>query len=239
MRYARHNLHPHPLQRIHVVLLGGTAALVALVALALGGCGALVTPPPNLHAAGSTAVTHPYATPAATQPLYSNPLTSAVPGWANVPECVFTANGLSVRPSGGQAYICLAPVTAPDNVSITVTVQQESGPPTHSYGIAFRHAAPKSYYFFGIDSHGRFMLSVVVNDVSHTVIPFTASAAIHSGPGASNQLQVVAQGQTATLLVNGAPVGQATLSTFSSGAVGLRGIDSGNVVFSQLTIAQV
>jgi hypothetical protein len=51
-----------------------------------------------------------------------------------------------------------------------------SGPPTHAFGIAFRHAAPKSYYFFGIDGRGRFTSTTVVNDVSHTVIPFTPKA---------------------------------------------------------------
>ena len=38
---------------------------------------------------------------------------------------------------------------------------------------------------------------------------------------------------------NGAPVGQATLSTFAGGTVGLRGINNGEVVFQQLLIAQV
>ena len=120
-----------------------------------------------------------------------------------------------------------------------MTVQQTSGPPTHAFGIAFRHAAPKSYYFFGIDGRGRFTFTTVVNDVSHTVIPFTPKAAIHTGANARNQLQVIARGQVITLLVNGTPVGQATLSTFASGIVGLRGINDGEVVFQQLSIAPV
>lgn len=118
-------------------------------------------------------------------------------------------------------------------------MQQTSGPPTHTFGIAFRHAAPKSYYFFGIDGRGRFTSTTVVNDVSHTVIPFTPKAAIHTGANARNQLQVITRGQVITLLVNGTPVGQATLSTFASGIVGLCGINDGEVVFQQLSIAPV
>jgi hypothetical protein len=64
-------------------------------------------------------------------------------------------------------------------------------------------------------------------------------AAIHIGANATNQLQVIARGQFITLLVHGTPVGQATLSTFASGIVGLRGINDGEVVFQQLSIALV
>lgn len=213
---------------------------IGLMALWLSGCGVLVTsPPPAIQATGSTAVVKPYPTVSSTKPLYSNSLTRSAEGWANGPECVFTSNGLAVRPNGGQAYICLAPTAKLSNVSITVTVHQANGLLTHAFGIAFRHAAPKSYYFFGIDGRGRFLLTVVVNDVSHTVIPFTSKAAIHTGANATNHLQVIAKGQVITLLVNDTPVGQATLTTFPSGAVGLRGINDGEVVFQQLSIAQV
>lgn len=213
--------------------------VISLMELWLAGCGTLVTPSPPIQATGSTAVAKPYPTPSSTQVFYSNALTAPAAGWANGPECVFTGNGLKVRPNGGQAYICLAPTSPLADVSITVMVQQVSGPLTHAFGIAFRHAAPKSYYFFGIDGRGRFTLTVVVNDVSHTVIPFTRKAAIHTGANATNQLQVIAKGQLITLLVNGTPVGQATLSTFASGTVGLRGINDGEVVFQQLSIAPV
>ena len=212
---------------------------IGFIALWLAGCGALVTPSPPLQATASTAVVNPYPTPGNNQPIYKNALTTQAPGWATGQECVFTGNGLAVRPNGGQAYICLAPTASLTDASITVTVHQTSGPSTHAFGIAFRHSAPKSYYFFGIDGLGHFLLTVVVNDVSHTVIPFTSKAAIHTGSNASNQLQAIAKGQAITLLVNGTPVGQATLSTFPGGTVGLRGINDGEVIFQQLSIAPV
>jgi hypothetical protein len=214
--------------------------VIGFLALWMAGCGALVTsPPPAIQATASTAVVKSYPTPSSTKPLYSDALTAPSAGWASGPECVFTGSGLAVRPNGGQAHICLAPVAKLTDVSITVTVHQANGPLTHAFGIAFRHAAPKSYYFFGIDGRGRFILTVVVNDVSHTVIPFTSKAAIHTGASATNHLQVIAKGQVITLLVNNTPVGQATLSAFASGAVGLRGINDGEVVFQQLSIAPV
>jgi hypothetical protein len=217
----------------------GAVGFIALIALWLVGCGALVSPSPSLQATASTAVVKSYPTPGSTQPLYSNALTAPAVGWANGPECAFTGNGLVVRPNGGQAYICLAPTAPLTDVSVTVSVRQTSGPLTHAYGIAFRHAAPKNYYFFGIDGKGYFIFTTVANDVSHTIIPFTPKAAIHSGINATNQLQVIARGQVITLLVNDVPVGQATLSTFASGMVGLRGINDGEVIFQQLSIVQV
>jgi hypothetical protein len=144
-----------------------------------------------------------------------------------------------VKPNGGQGYICLAPLSTVADFSVTVTAQRLGGASTHAFGIAFRHASPMNYYFFGIDGRGRFTLTVVINDVSHTVIPFTQSAAIHAGTNVTNQLQVIAQGQIVTLLVNGTPVGQATLSTFASGGIGLRGINAGEVRFAQLVVYPV
>lgn len=205
----------------------------------LAGCGALVNSTPPIQATGSTAIAHMYPTPQGTRTVYTNALTAPAQGWATTGECVFTSNGLSVRPSGGQAYICLAPTPPLTDAAITVTVGQQSGSPTHASGIAFRHAAPKNYYFFGLDGRGHFTLTVVVNDVSHTVIPFTSNAVVHTGANATNQLQVIIKGQQVTLLINGTAVGQATLTTFASGTVGLRGINDGAVVFQQLAIARV
>lgn len=218
---------------------GGVAGLIGLIAILLAGCGAIVSSSPSIQATTTTSGVKSFPTPTGTQSLYSNALTAPAAGWASGPECSFTGNGLVVRPNGGQAYICLAPTAPLADVSVSVTVQQRSGPPTHAFGIALRHAAPKNYYFFGIDGKGRFTFTTVVNDVSHTVIPFTANAAIHSGANAVNHLQVIAKGNVITLLVNEVSVGQATLSTYASGAIGLRGINNGEVIFQQLTIARV
>jgi hypothetical protein len=215
------------------------AALMALIAFGLTGCGALVTSQPSLSAHGSTSVTLPYPTVTTAMLVYRDPLMGPTAGWAHAPECTFTPDGLAVKPNGGQAYICLAPTVPLGDMAVSVTVQQVSGAETHAYGIAFRHNEPKSYYFFGIDSHGRFTLTIVVNDVSHTVMPFAASPAIHTGIGATNELEVIAQGRIITLLVNRAAVGQATMSTFASGTVGLRGINDGVVLVRQLVIARV
>jgi len=217
----------------------GIAGIIGVIALWLAGCGAIVTSSPPLQATSSTSVVRSYPTPASTQTLYNNALTTPAAGWVSGSECAFTSNGLAVRPNGGQAYICLAPTAALTDVSVTVTVQQMSGPLTHAFGIALRHAAPKNYYFFGIDGKGHYTFTAVVNDVSHTIIPFTANAAIHSGVNAVNRLQVIAKGNVITLLVNDAPVGQATLTTYASGAIGLRGINDGEVIFQQLSIARV
>lgn len=217
-----------------------TVGVIGLMALWLAGCGALVTASPQPpQATGSTAVVKPYPSPNSTQVVYSNALTAPATGWANGSECMFTSDGLLVRPSGGQGYICLAPTSPLTNASITVMVHQVNGPPTHAFGIAFRHTVPKNYYFFGIDGHGRFTFTIVVNDVSHTVIPFTSNAAIRTGTNSTNSLQVIAKDQVVTFLVNGRSVGQATVSNFPSGTVGLRGINDGEVVFQQLVIAHV
>jgi hypothetical protein len=218
--------------------LVGVVSFIILIAISLTGCGALVTSSPPIHATTSTAVKS-YPTTGSTQSLYSNTLTTPAAGWASGSECTFTSTGLVVRPNGGQAYICLAPTSSLTDFSVTVAVHQISGPLTHAFGIAFRHTAPKNYYFFGIDGKGHFIFTAVVNDVSHTIIPFTVNRAIHSGATVANRLQVIAKGTLITFLVNDVPVGQATLSTYASGTVGLRGINDGAVTFQQLSIAQV
>jgi hypothetical protein len=212
--------------------------MLSLLVVWLTACGALVTSsPPPLKATGSTAITRPYPTPGATQTIYSNALIQQAAGWAKGPTCVFTSNGLVVRPESGQAYLCLAPTSSLGDMAASVTVQQKSGASNQAFGIAFHHIAPKNYYFFGIDGRGHFTATVVVNDVKHIVIPFTSNAAIHMGTHATNRLQVIAKGQTMTFLVNSVAVGQATLSTFATGTVGLRGISDGEVVFQQLSIS--
>ncbi|GAC1453389.1 MAG: hypothetical protein PVS3B3_13530 [Ktedonobacteraceae bacterium] len=217
-----------------------TMGIVGFLALWLAGCGALVTTPsPPIQATGSTAITQPYPTPMPTKTIYSNTLTQQATGWAKSSSCTFTSSGLTVHPSGGQAYICLAPTTPVADMSATVSVRQTTGSLSHAFGIAFHHDAPKNYYFFGIDARGRFIFTVVVNDVSHVVLPFTHTTIIHTGMNVANQLQVIMKGQHATFLVNGSPVGQATLSTFASGTVGLRGINDGDVLFQQLSIFPV
>lgn len=218
--------------------LVGVVCFVILIAISLTGCGAVVTTSPPIHATTSTVIKS-YPTTGSTQSLYSDALTTPTAGWASGSECTFTSSGLVVKPNGGQAYICLAPTSSLTDFSVTVTVHQISGPPTHAFGIAFRHIAPKNYYFFGIDGKGHFTFTVVVNDVSHTIVPFTANPAIHSGASATNRLQVIAKGRMITLLVNDVPVGQATLSTYASGTVGLRGINDGAVSFQLLSIARV
>ena len=125
------------------------------------------------------------------------------------------------------------------DLAASVTVQQKSGANNQAFGIAFHHITPKNYYFFGIDGRGHFTATAVVNDVRQVVIPFTSNAAIHTGTNATNRLQVIAKGQTVTFLVNSVAVGQASLSTFATGTVGLRGISDGEVVFQQLSISSV
>ena len=214
--------------------------MLSLLVVWLTACGALITSPsPPINATGSTAITRPYPTPGPTQTIYSNALTQQAAGWVKSPTCVFTSNGLVVRPDSGQAYLCLAPASPLGDLAVSVTVQQKSGASNQAFGIAFHHITPKNYYFFGIDGRGRFTATVVVNDVKQIVIPFTSNAAIHTGTNATNRLQIIAKGQTMTFLVNSVAVGQATLSTFATGTVGLRGISNGEIVFQQLSISSV
>ncbi|HEX4203886.1 MAG TPA: hypothetical protein VHZ51_06750 [Ktedonobacteraceae bacterium] len=219
--------------------LGKVVIPLALVVL-LSGCGALVTTPPApIQATASTHVIHPYPTAQGIRTIYQATLTQVYAGWPHDPACAFTSQGLAVHPQQGLAYICLAPTKALTDFSLTATAQQTSGSSTHAYGLVFRHTSPHNYYFFGIDGTGHFTLAVVVNDISHVVLPFTSSSALHNGSHAVNQLQVIMKGKALTLLINGTAVGQATLSTFAQGTVGLRGINNGVVLFTHLTIAYV
>ena len=133
------------LQRVRPVAFLVSCLLVVF----LTSCGALETTSPAPKATGSTAIAKPYPTVNATQSstIYENALTSQATGWASGSMCAFTGSGLSVQPSGGQAYICLAPTSSLTDASIRVSAQQRSGATNHAYGIVFHHTSAHNYYF--------------------------------------------------------------------------------------------
>jgi hypothetical protein len=87
-------------------------------------------------------------------------------------------------------------------------------------GIVFRYIDSNNYYWAGIGDWGnRYGISKVVGGVYSEIIGSGTSSSNGAG---TYTLEVVAQGSTITLYINGVPVLTTTDSTFSFGAIGLR-----------------
>ena len=89
------------------------------------------------------------------------------------------------------------------------------------YGLIFRREDSENYYIFMIDpTAGKFRLRIQENDIWSTIVAWTGSPYI-DGSGASNEVRVVARGNTINLYINGEMVSSVTHSSFKSGRVAL------------------
>lgn len=96
-------------------------------------------------------------------------------------------------------------------------------------GIAFR-ADPVSgtFYYFYIDTQGNYGLALVNSFTQEPPLALGSSSAIHTGLNQTNQIAVVANGDSITVYVNMQPVVQVTNGTIASGYIGVVGQDVNN-----------
>jgi hypothetical protein len=164
---------------------------------------------------------------------FADPLTSNAYSWADDANAFFRSDGYHIV----KSVIVYAPVDPQANVDVTVNVTQLSGDDTSSYGIVFRRTSKGNFYAFEIDSRGEWDFIKDVNNQVTTIVDVTASSSIHTGLHVTNTLEVQANGSHYVFLVNGAQVGQADDTTFTSqGKVGLDGNDGTEVVYSHLSM---
>jgi hypothetical protein len=154
--------------------------------------------------------------------------------WANDANCSFKPDGYHIVAS----YICYAPPNDVSNVTVSVTAKQVAGVTNHFYGLVLRRASVGNYYDFEIDGNGKWEFYVYKNNQGAPLVDLTANAAILTGLSVANTLQVTAIGAHFVFVVNGAQVGQADDSTFSSGYLGLEGEDGADVVYTNFKAVQ-
>ncbi|WP_126596613.1 hypothetical protein [Dictyobacter aurantiacus] len=97
-------------------------------------------------------------------------------------------------------------------------------------GLLFRvDGANSAYYFFHVGSNGTYALDLY-NGASGNVLLQGSSAVINSGFNNMNQLMVLADKDTITILINGHYLGEITDNSLGSGKIGVGVIDNGTPV---------
>jgi hypothetical protein len=104
---------------------------------------------------------------------------------------------------------------------LTVEASQVAGPDDNEYGVLVRMQDPRHFYAFSVSGDGYFLVSRFVDGVRQPLgADWTPSDAVHPGTG-KNILEVVAQGNRLTFVVNGQQLVQVEDDRFSHGDVGL------------------
>jgi hypothetical protein len=97
-----------------------------------------------------------------------------------------------------------------------------------AYGVVFRGNNTPAFYVFEIHPDGKFQLIIWGQSPNGTIlIPWTESAAIKQG-GATNLLEVIAQGTCLALFVNNTQLAGFTDNTFIEGVVGPVALEDGH-----------
>lgn len=118
------------------------------------------------------------------------------------------------------------------NFDMAVDVQQVGGDPTSEYGIRFRQSGPGDYLMFSISGSGYYRLVRVIDEEYRPIVRWKAHKLIQTGPGAVNQLRVVADEATIAAYINGAKVLEMTDEVGKAGqlTLGLVTFDQGGLV---------
>jgi hypothetical protein len=216
-------------------IVGCLVALVVVVALAGGGLFFLRNQANGLSVAGIT-LGGTNTGPGGGTLIYQDALDGSTKSqWTNDSNCFFGSGGYHIN----AGFICYAPSDKVGDAATTVSTKQISGPITYFYGLVVRRVSKGNYYEFQVDANGKWRFGKVVNGTSTDIVGQSASTAIKTGLNQVNTLAVQAQGSHFVFSVNGTQVGTADDSTFTSGDTGLIGNDGIEVVFSNLSIANV
>jgi len=216
-------------------VVGCLVALVLVIGLGAGGI-ILLNNQAGGVTVGSLTIGGSGTGPGGGTLIYQDALNgSAKSDWTNDSNCFFGSGGYHIN----AAFICYSPADKVGDVVTTVSVKQTSGPITYGYGLVIRRVSQGNYYEFLIDSNGKWTFVKVVGATSTKIMDFTANSAIKTGLNQVNTLSVSAKGSHFVFSVNGTQVGLADDTTFTSGATGLSGNDGIEVVFTDLSIANV
>jgi hypothetical protein len=230
---------PQPPQRKrNLGLIIGVPVAIVLV-LCIGGIAALAYIGSRVSTSTTTnpgtSATSTSSTPTE-QVLFQDALTSSShqDGWPDDANCGFASDGYHVK----GAYLCYSPGDDVSNGSISVQVAQVSGDTTQDYGLVFRRASKGNYYVFAILSSGKWDFYKGVNNTASNVVEPTTNSAIKTGLNAKNTLKVTMSGSHFTFFVNGAQVGTADDTSFTSGKSGVAGGDSIEAVYTAYKVTK-
>ncbi len=104
---------------------------------------------------------------------------------------------------------------------LTVEASQVAGPDDNEYGVLVRMQDPRNFYAFSVSGDGYFLVSRFADGVRQPLgADWTPADAIHPGI-ATNALEIVAQGNRLTFIVNGQQLARVDDDRFSHGDIGL------------------
>ncbi|HLW01436.1 MAG TPA: hypothetical protein VKT82_22460 [Ktedonobacterales bacterium] len=222
---------PHKKSPRRLALL---AALVVVVIVALAGGGFLLRARPHTG--------QPQSAASAPPALYANSLTTDQPDWQCEAgaTCAFRADGLHIDAPTDHLYF--SELYGQDFGAQVIDVQarlDDGDPDFVGVAIAFRSVGIDGYGFL-LFANGTYQLVRWDAQGNATnLIPLTPSAAIHTGLGRTNELKIIAQGASITLIVNGQQLQQISDSTYTTGNIALGAARfAAEAVFSHLTITK-
>jgi hypothetical protein len=163
--------------------------------------------------------------------------------WDQNSKCVFGTDGYHVK-EGIDWHGCKESANSYQNMALTVSSRILSGV---TGGLFFRVSTDifgeYSAYLFEITTTGKYRISLFSQRINATITPlknWAFSPSIRQGYGASNTLQVIAQGGNISLYVNGAFLTQLTDSTYTSGLIAFfattDGVKQADVVYGNLKV---
>ncbi len=104
---------------------------------------------------------------------------------------------------------------------LRVEASQVAGPDDNEYGVLVRMQDPRNFYAFSVSGDGYFLVSRFVDGVRQPLgADWSPSDAVHPGAG-TNVLEVVAQGNRLTFIVNDRQLAQVEDDRFVRGDIGL------------------
>lgn len=225
------------MRRIHLALFAVPVLAATLACSALTSLAATPTPVPTFTLA-PTFTPEPTITPQSSVLFEDSEFVRSCDTESTPEVDRFVENGafnMRVIPSSYVGWSECTQVEFTDFVMEADATQLE-GPDNNAYGLIFRYGLDSSdFYVFAISGDGFYALYIDGGDREspQMIVDWTETSAVIQG-NATNQLKVVAAGDTFSLYVNGESLGQASDSTLPSGTVGFfaAAADEGNVRIS-------
>lgn len=98
------------------------------------------------------------------------------------------------------------------------------GPEDSEMGIIFRYIDEDNFYYFGVDRSGSYVIQLLAEGEWYDVTDWEESSIIETGRGAINQLGLLVEGTTISVLINDYVMATTEDDTFDAGGIGLAAV---------------
>ena len=143
-------------------------------------------------------------------PLLDDTFKTPDPGWGPPDDAAsFSANGLVLKPPvNGSAWRWNPNYSVDGNdLCVSVVNPNQTGREAGDVGIWFWSQNGQNFYTATVSLDGTAAVDRLVNGAWHVVLPPTPSSAVHTKPGATNEIEITVHGNTGSFYVNGSKIG--------------------------------